>query len=35
MGLLMLLANQLWLLFEGVGFKEPGLRLADLGRPMG
>ena len=27
--------NQLSLLFEGWGLKEPGLRLSDLGRQMG
>ena len=34
-GLLMLFGYQLWVLFEGWGLKEPGLRLSDLGRRMG
>ena len=31
----MLVGNQHWVLFEGWGLKEPGLRLSDRGSTMG
>jgi hypothetical protein len=34
-GLLIGFGYQLWVLFEGWGLKEPGLRLADRGSMMG